>query len=209
MASFDLAFNTRKDGVVVLQTLLESGIQVGDTVTIAGNAVIANGNYKVLSTEAAEFTGVDQYGDFEFDYNVIIQNQFLVSNAGADVTRSVAAGTVTFTPSVTWIVNADVVAWLGIDSATSNDTAFITTCVAAANYWCWNKRRESNYADSLTTVPDASVKLGTIMYAATLYRERGTSGDSYASYDGFGNQPQPVTLARIMQLLGASRASVA
>jgi hypothetical protein len=209
MASFDLAFNTRKDGVFVLQTLLESGIQVGDTVTIAGNAVIANGNYKVLSTEAAEFTGVDQYGDFEFDYNVIIQNQFLVSNAGADVTRSVAAGTVTFTPSVTWIVNADVVAWLGIDSATSNDTAFITTCVAAANYWCWNKRRESNYADSLTTVPDASVKLGTIMYAATLYRERGTSGDSYASYDGFGNQPQPVTLARIMQLLGASRASVA
>ena len=209
MASFDLAFNTRKDGVVVLQTLLESGIQVGDTVTIAGNAVIANGNYKVLSTEAAEFTGVDQYGDFEFDYNVIIQNQFLVSNAGADVTRSVATGTVVFTPSVTWIVNADVVAWLGIDSATANDTAFITTCVAAANYWCWNKRRESNYADSLTTVPDASVKLGTIMYAATLYRERGTSGDSYASYDGFGNQPQPVTLARIMQLLGASRASVA
>jgi hypothetical protein len=209
MASFDLAFNTRKDGVVVLQTLLESGIQVGDTVTIAGNTVIANGNYKVLSTEAAEFTGVDQYGDFEFDYNVIIQNQFLVSNAGADVTRSVATGTVTFTPSVTWIVNADVVEWLGIDSATANDTAFITTCVAAANYWCWNKRRESNYADSLTTVPDASVKLGTIMYAATLYRERGTSGDSYASYDGFGNQPQPVTLARIMQLLGASRASVA
>ena len=209
MTTFDLAFNTRLDGVVVLQTLLESGIQVGDTVTIAGNAVIANGNYKVLSTEAAEFTGVDQYGDFEFDYNVIIQNQFLVSNAGADVTRSVATGTVVFTPSVTWIVNADVVAWLGIDSATANDTAFITTCVAAANYWCWNKRRESNYADSLTTVPDASVKLGTIMYAATLYRERGTSGDSYASYDGFGNQPQPVTLARIMQLLGASRASVA
>jgi hypothetical protein len=209
MTTFDLAFNTRLDGVVVLQTLLESGIQVGDTVTIAGNAVIANGNYKVLSTEAAEFTGVDQYGDFEFDYNVIIQNQFLVSNAGADVTRSVATGTVVFTPSVTWIVNADVVAWLGIESATANDTAFITTCVAAANYWCWNKRRESNYADSLTTVPDASVKLGTIMYAATLYRERGTSGDSYASYDGFGNQPQPVTLARIMQLLGASRASVA
>jgi hypothetical protein len=209
MTTFDLAFNTRLDDVVVLQTLLESGIQVGDTVTIAGNAVIANGNYKVLSTEAAEFTGVDQYGDFEFDYNVIIQNQFLVSNAGANVTRSVATGTVVFTPSVTWIVNADVVAWLGIDSATANDTAFITTCVAAANYWCWNKRRESNYADSLTTVPDASVKLGTIMYAATLYRERGTSGDSYASYDGFGNQPQPVTLARIIQLLGASRASVA
>jgi hypothetical protein len=47
------------------------------------------------------------------------------------------------------------------------------------------------------------------MYAATLYRERGTSGDSYGSYDGFSNQPQPVTLARIMQLLGCGRAQVA
>jgi hypothetical protein len=46
------------------------------------------------------------------------------------------------------------------------------------------------------------------MYAATLYRERGTSGDSYASYDGFANMPQPVTLARIMQLLGCNRSQV-
>ena len=46
------------------------------------------------------------------------------------------------------------------------------------------------------------------LYAATLYRERGTSGDSYASYDGFGNMPQPVTLARIMQLLGCNRSQI-
>jgi hypothetical protein len=208
MASFDLAFNTRLDGVVVLQTLLPSGIQTGDTVTIAGNAVITAGAYKVTNTEPYEFTGLDDEGDFQFDYAVIMDNQFLIVNAGADVSRTTAAGTVTFTPSVTWITNADVIAWLGIDPATANDTAFVTTCVAASNFWSWNKRREAGYADALTASPNASVTLGATIYAATLYRERGTSGDSYASFDGFGNMPQPVTLARIMQLLGCNRSQV-
>ena len=208
MASFDLAFNTRLDGVVVLQTLLPSGIQTGDTVTIAGNAVIANGTYKVTNTEPYQFLGLSDEGDFEFDYSTIYENQFLVSNAGANVSRDLAVGTVSFTPSVTWITSADVIAWLGIDPATANDTAFVTTCVAAANYWSWNKRREAGYADALSASPNASVTLGATMYAATLYRERGTSGDSYASYDGFGNMPQPVTLARIMQLLGCNRSQV-
>jgi len=208
MATFDLAFNTRLADVVVLQTLLESGIQVGDTVTIAGNSVISNGNYKVLSTESAEFLGLDQFGDYEFDYNVIFINQFLVANAGADVERDIAAGTVAFTPSISWITSAMVLEFLGIDVATANDTAFIATCVAAANYWCWNKRRESDYADSQTTVPNNSVKLGTILYAGTLYRERG-SADSFASFDSMASIPIPSTLGRIMQLLGTSRASVA
>ena len=208
MATFDLAFNTRLDDVVVLQTLLESGIQVGDTVTIAGNSVISNGNYKVLSTESAEFLGLDQFGDYEFDYNVIFINQFLVSNVGANVERDIAAGSVAFTPSISWITSAMVLEFLGIDVATANDTAFIATCVAAANYWCWNKRRESDYADSQTTVPNNSVKLGTILYAGTLYRERG-SADSFASFDSMASIPIPSTLGRIMQLLGTSRASVA
>ena len=208
MASFDLAFNTRLDGVVVLQTLLPSGIQTGDSVTIAGNAVIANGTYEVANTETYQFVGLSDEGDFEFDYSNIYENQFLVFNAGADVSRDLAVGTVSFTPSVTWITSADVIAWLGIDPATANDTAFVATCVAASNYWSWNKRREEGYADALSASPNASVTLGATMYAATLYRERGTSGDSYASYDGFGNMPQPVTLARIMQLLGCNRSQV-
>jgi hypothetical protein len=208
MATFDLAFNTRLDNVVVLQTLLESGIQVGDTVTIAGNTVITNGNYKVLSTESAEFIGVDEFGDYEFDYNVIFINQFLVANTGTDVERDIAAGTVAFTPSISWITSADVIEFLGISVATANDTAYIATCVAAANFYCWNKRRESNYADSQTTVPNNSVKLGTILYAGTLYRERG-SADSFASFDSMSSMPIPSTLGRIMQLLGTPRASVA
>jgi hypothetical protein len=102
-----------------------------------------------------------------------------------------------------------VLSWLGIDVATANDTAFVAKCVSAANAWCYRKRREAGYTDSQTTVPSADVELGTTMYAATLYRERGTSGDQYGGFDGMGNLPMPVTLHRIMQLLGCGRAQVA
>lgn len=109
-----------------------------------------------------------------------------------------------------WTTEADVLVWLGIDAATANDTAFITECVEAANQWCFRKRQEAGYIkDRATFVPSGDVAQGTTLYAATLYRERGTSGDLYGSYDGFGSQPQPVTLARIMQLLGCPRARVA
>jgi hypothetical protein len=109
-----------------------------------------------------------------------------------------------------WTDSALVLAWLGISPATANDTAFVDSCVEASNEWCFRKRQEAGYkTDRVTFPPSGDVQLGATMYAATLYRERGTSGDSYGSYDGFGNQPMPVTLARIMQLLGCGRIQVA
>jgi hypothetical protein len=109
-----------------------------------------------------------------------------------------------------WTTDAEVISWLGIESATANDTAFISVCVESANEWCYRKRQEAGYTTDRTTFsPSGDVTLAATMYAATLYRERGTSGDSYGSYDGFGAQPMPVTLARIMQLLGCPRARVA
>jgi hypothetical protein len=109
-----------------------------------------------------------------------------------------------------WTDEAAVISWLGIESATTNDNDFISVCVEGANEWCYRKRQEAGYTmDRTTFVPSGDVALAATMYAATLYRERGTSGDSYGSYDGFSAQPQPVTLARIMQLLGCPRARVA
>jgi hypothetical protein len=109
-----------------------------------------------------------------------------------------------------WTDEAAVISWLGIESATTNDTDFISVCVEGANEWCYRKRQEAGYTmDRTTFVPSGDVALAATMYAATLYRERGTSSDSYGSYDGFSAQPQPVTLARIMQLLGCPRARVA
>jgi hypothetical protein len=134
--------------------------------------------------------------------------QFLFRDADGDLERSVATGTVTFTPSVSWIQASDVTSWLGIDVATANDTAFITVCVNATNNWCFRKRREAGYTDSMTTVPGADVKLGAIMYAATLYRERG-SADSFASFDAMSSIPIPSTMGRIMSLIGCGRPQVA
>lgn len=209
MATFDLAFAQRVDGVAAVQTFLPTEIQVGDSVTVAGVGNDFNGTHTIISTEPFELVSVDEYGDLVFDYNIIRENQVLFYNDYADYTRDTTTGTIAFTPSVTWITNNDVLAWLGIDIATSNDTAFVASCVAASNAWCWRKRREAGYADSMNTVPDGSVKLGAIMYAGTLYRERG-SVDSFASFDSMAIGASPsATLGRIMQLLGCGRAQVA
>ena len=208
MATYDLAFHTRLDDVVVLQTFVETGIQVGDSVTIAGIGHSMQGTFDVVSTEDAEFVGVGPEGDLLFDSNIIRLFQFCYRHAGVEVARSVATGTVTFTPSVSWINSSDVLSWLGIDVATANDTAFVTVCVNAANTYIFRKRREAGYTDSQSTVPDASVKLGCIMYAATLYRERG-SADSFASFDSMSSIPVPSTMGRIMALIGCGRPQVA
>ena len=208
MATYDLAFHTRLDGYAVLQTLVETGIQVGDSVVIAGADHGFSGTHKVVSTQDFEFIGVSEEGDLEFDSDVIRLYQFMYVNAGSDFTRSIASGTVTFTPAVQWCTNAMVLEFLGIDVATANDTAFITTCVAAANSYIFRKRREAGYTDSQSVVPDASVKLGTILYASTLYRERG-SADSFASFDSMSQIPIPSTMGRIMALIGCGRPQVA
>lgn len=208
MATYDLAFNTRLDGVVVLQTFVETGIQVGDSVTIAGAGNDMSGTFTVLSTQDFEYLGQSDEGDFEFDNEVIRLYQFLYLDAGSDVTRTTATGTVTFTPSVSWTTSSDVLSFLGIDVATANDTAYIATCVQASNLYCFRKRREAGYTDSMSTVPGADVKFGTTLYAALLYRERG-SADSFASFDSMSSVPTPSSMGRIMALLGCGRPQVA
>jgi hypothetical protein len=177
-------------------------------VVIAGADHGFSGTHKIVSTQDFEFIGVSDEGDLEFDSDVIRLYQFLYVNAGTDYERSIATGTVTFTPSVSWINSSDVLSWLGIDVASANDTVFITVCVNAANNYIFRKRREAGYTDSQTTVPGADVKLGTIMYAATLYRERG-SADSFASFDAMSSIPIPSTMGRIMALIGCGRPQVA
>ena len=80
--------------------------------------------------------------------------------------------------------------------------------MSAANAWCYRRRATAGYFDSLTTVPDGSVKLGTVMYGATLYRERG-SVDGYASFDQMGVTQPIASYGRILQLLGVGRPQVA
>ena len=101
-----------------------------------------------------------------------------------------------------------VIDWLGIATATTNDTTFITKCVAAANAYAYRRRREAGYYDSLTTVPGGDVELGTIMFAGSLYRERG-SVDSFASFEQMGTPVPFGANGQINRLLGINRSQVA
>jgi hypothetical protein len=175
---------------------------------VAGLGATLNGTYTVLDVPTLRYVGVDDEGDWIFDPEEIILNQLLMAKTHADVARGPVSGTLTSTPICTWIVNNDVVEWLGIASATANDTAFITSCVSAANAYAYRRRREAGYFDSLTTVPGGDVKLGTVMFAGSLYRERG-SVDSFASFEQMGNPVPFGSSGQINRLLGVNRSQVA
>jgi hypothetical protein len=211
MSVYTITHGFHFDDVSAVQTLTPSEVQPGDSVVIAGAGAKFNGTFTVISVEECEYIGKNQQGYLEFNYDVPKLNQVLYAVTGQadDQEYAALAGTLTFTETITWTTSALVLSWLGIDVATANDTAFVAKCVSAANAWCFRKRREAGYTDQQGTVPSADVELGTTMYAATLYRERGTSGDAYGAFDGMGNLAQPVTLHRIMQLLGCGRAQVA
>ena len=208
MATFNLAFHARLDNYAILQTFVDTDIQSQDSVVVAGADHGFSGTHTVISTEPYLFTGVSDEGDLLFDYDVIIENQFIYVNAGTDYDRSIATGTVTFSPSCSWVNSSDVTSWLGIEVATANDTAFIAVCVSAANSWAFRKRREAGYTDSLSTAPDGAAKLGTIQYAAIQYRNRGAV-DGYASFDSMSMGTPTMSLGQIMQLLGCGRPQVA
>ena len=214
MTNFRIINSERLDGHAVIQTLedVDGFLPVGVYANIANLTVNTglNGNQQVVvSTYPYRLVEVDEYNELIFDVDEYRPNQVILINAGADLDRAAeSAGTLTYEPTVTWITTANVTEWLGIASATANDTAFLTKCVAAANTWSYRRRLESNYHDDADQVPDDAVKLGTIMFAATLYRERG-SVDSFASFEEMSAAGgQFGSMSRIKQLLGIGRPSV-
>jgi hypothetical protein len=208
MATFNLAFHTRLEGYAILQTFVDTDIQSQDSVVVAGAGHNFNGTHTVISTEPYLFMGVSEEGDLVFDYETIMENQFIYVSAGDDLARSIASGTVAFTPSPQWVTSADVTSWLGIEVATANDTAFIAVCVSAANSWAFRKRREAGYTDSLSSAPDGAAKLGTIQYAAIQYRSRGAV-DGFSSFESMNMGTPTMSLGQIMALLGCGRPQVA
>ena len=210
MATYNLAFHTRLDGVVVLQTFVDTDVQTQDTVTVAGAGHDLNGTHLVISTEPYEYLGQSDEGDLLFDYNVVRENQIIFFDAGTDLPRSVATGTVAFTPSCQWITNQNVLDWLGVAPASANDTLFVTACTDAANALAFRRRRSSGYTDNLASAPSSDVKLGTIMYAGGLYRARGSgSYDGFSSYESMATATPNVAMGEILRLWGCNRAQVA
>jgi hypothetical protein len=211
MAVYSITHHQRVDDYVVVQLLTASDIEVGQSVTVAGLGHGMNGTHTVYALPPYLFIGVSGEGDLLYDPDFPIANQILFYDAGDDLERSpvIPNGTLTYSPVCTWITATDIEDWLGIGTASALDQTFLTQCAAAANAFCYRRRQEASYYDSLTTVPNASAKLGTIQYGGALYRSRGSIGDSFASFDGMGNTAYTGLSAIVKQLLGIDRPACA
>lgn len=210
MATFSITHRMRLDDVVVIQTLTETDIAVGQSVTVSGLGNGMDGTFVVVAVPQFLYTGLSYQGDMTYNTDVIIPNQLAYIDAGDVVDRDSADpfGTLTWSISCTWTTSGNVTEFLGIAAATANDTAYIATCVAAANAWAFRKRVEAGYTDSASTSPSSDVTLGTTLMAAALYRERG-SIDSFQTFEAMTPATTGFNMGRIHQLLGINRSQVA
>ena len=208
MAAYTVTHKQLTDNYAVLQLLTEAEIEVGASVVITGVDATFNGTYIVYALPHYAFLGTDDEGDLLFDPAVSIPNQVLYAKTADDVARTASSGTLTITQVAQWVTAANLEDWIGIGTATAADAAFLTVCAAAASQFCWRRRMEAGYVDSLTTVPSQDVFLGTQMYGGALYRQRG-SVDQFASFQNMGVTPVMGLNGMIRQLLGIDRPQVA
>jgi hypothetical protein len=208
MAVFTVTHKQLTDNYAVLQLLTPTDIAVGQSITVASVGAPFNGTFPVYDCPNYEFLGIDTEGDLLFNYQVIIENQVLFACSGSDVVRTASSGTVTYAPVCQWITSTNIEDWLGIGTASALDAAFLTSCASAANQFCYRRRQEAGYFDSLNTSPSGDVTLGTIMYGGALYRQRG-SVDSFASFDNMQSAPPVALSGMVKQLLGIDRPAVA
>lgn len=210
MAVAQITHKQLVDNYAVVELLTNADpLNVGDSVTIASVGAPFNGTFTVYALPQYLFTGVDSQGDLTFDPLIPIANQVLFAVTGSDVERTAASGTLTYAATAcTWITATNIEDWLGIGTATALDAAFLTQCAAASNAFCYARRREAGYVDSLSTSPSGAVTLGTIAYGGFLYRQRGSVSD-FASFDGMVAGGSVGLSPMIKQLLGIDRPQVA
>ena len=205
-----VTFHTRIDDYAVVELLQDIDLEVGQSITLTGLGHGLNGTHTVRALPQFEYVGTDSMGDLLYDYDVPILNQVLFYDVGDDLTRSAAIplGTITSNPTCTWITDAQIQAWLGFTTVSAADAAFLVQCAAAANAFCYRRREEAGYVDSLTSSPSGDVTLGTIMYGGALFRQR-SSINEFASFSEMGTAT-PTGLSAIMkQLLGIPRPAAA
>jgi hypothetical protein len=182
--SYDVLFAARDANDVVTLTLDSvSGLVVGEHVHVynVGNQV--DGGHTL--------TGVD-VGEVQVTFHDGGQTFAEVAVTGVLVSQ------------VTWITDADVEDVIGVVA----DVDFLTMVTDAANDWAYRRRFEAGYMDNPTVAPGSSAKLGTVMYAVALYREKG-SVDSFQSFQQMPMVAPTGTMGQILRLLGIGKPRVA
>lgn len=214
MATYEIIFNQRIDNYAVVQTLTDNDVAVGESITVAGLGSGLNGTYTVYAQPQYLYIGIDSNGNLLFNAEIPLPNQVMFYDEG-DVVERVAVqppGTLTYTQTCTWITAGQLETYLGVGTITnpSDDYTLLTQSVSAANAFCWRRRQESGYTgDALATSPGGDCTLGVLMYAAALWRSRGSVQDTFATFDGMGSASVSAMTPMIKQLLGISRPQVA
>ena len=210
MATYKTQTKQLLNNYACISTLEANEIALGESVTVSGLAAPFAGTFTVLALPQYLFTGIDSTtGELLFDENEPVANQVLYACTGSSVEFVIDySGTVTYTQTCSWITAAQILTWLGIATATADDTTFVTQCASAANNFIYRRRQECGYNDSLTTSPGGDVTLGTIMYGGALYRQRGGISD-FASFDGMSAGSTNGLSPLVKQLIGVDRPQVA
>jgi hypothetical protein len=210
MATYTVTNKYLIDNFAVLQLLTPSEIAVGSSITVASVDATFNGTYTVRALPQYLYLGIDDQGDLLYDYQIPVADQVLYAKTASDVERVAASGTVAYDPVCTWVTAAQVMTYLGITITNpSDDYTLLTQSVSAGNQFCYRRRQESGYIDSLTTSPGGDATLGALMYCAALWRSRGSIESTYATFDGMGSAPQQSLTPIVKQLLGIPRPAVA
>lgn len=213
MATYEIIFNQRIDNYAVVQTLTDNDVAIGESITVSGLGSGLNGTFTVYAQPQYLFMGTDSDGNLIFDATFPIPNQVMYYDADTDLDRVAVQppGTLTYTQTCTWVTSSQVMAYLGITiDNPSDDYTLLTQSTSAANAFCWRRRQESGYTgDALGTSPGGDCTLGVLMYAAALWRSRGSVQDTFATFDGMGSASVSAMTPMIKQLLGISRPQVA
>ena len=210
MATYTVTNKYLIDNYAVLQLLTPSEIAVGQSITVASVDATFNGTYTVRALPQYLFSGVDTQGDLLYDHQVPIADQVLYAKTASDVERVAASGTITYDPVCTWVTAAQLMSYIGVTITNpSDDYTLLTQSVSAGNQFCYRRRQEAGYIDSLTTSPGGDATLATLMYCAALWRSRGSLESTYATFDGMGSAPQQSFTPIVKQLLGVPRPAVA
>ncbi len=166
MTTYNTATKQLISNYACISTLEPTDIAVGQSITVASIGSPFNGTFTVLALPQYAFIGVDSNsGEFEYDVEVPRPNQIIYAATGSNVDYVVTyAGTVVYTQSCTWITTAALVTYLGVTiTDPSDDFTLATQARNAGNDFCYRRRQESGYFDSLTTSPGHDATLGTLM----------------------------------------------
>lgn len=174
-------------GVFTLTLSDVNGIQVGSRVDIGGLPTPA------WNTLNEEISAVDY-----------VNNTVQYTHGNFTIASQEAWGQLHI--ETTWATVADVEDYLGFTAAGS-DLDYLNICVDAANDKAWYWRAAAGYKDHPNVSPGSNAKLGVILLAGMLYRQKG-SVDGFQSYQDMSINASIGNYGEVKKLLGVNKAQV-